>query len=52
MKKRIKFFIFIITADNAGYIYTGVQAQYKLGLLNLTPSFTPGIFFKFCKECQ
>ena len=35
---------FLITADNAGYIYTGVQAQYKLGVLNLTPSFTPGIY--------
>ena len=35
---------FLITADNAGYIYTGVQAQYKLGTLNLTPSFTPGIY--------
>ena len=35
---------FLITADNAGYIYTGVQAQYKLGALNLTPSFTPGIY--------
>jgi len=34
----------LITADNAGYIYTGVQAQYKLGALNLTPSFTPGIY--------
>ena len=35
---------FLITADNAGYLYTGVQAQYKLGPLNLTPSFTPGIY--------
>ena len=35
---------FLFTADNAGYIYTGVQAQYKLGALNLTPSFTPGIY--------
>ena len=35
---------FLITADNAGYIYTGVQAQYTLGALNLTPSFTPGIY--------
>ena len=34
----------LITADNAGYIYTGVQAQYKLGLLNFTPSFTPGLY--------
>ena len=35
---------FLITADNAGYFYTGIQAQYKLGALNLTPSFTPGIY--------
>ena len=35
---------FLITADNAGYVYTGVQAQYKLGTLNLTPSFTPGVY--------
>ena len=34
----------MITADNAGYIYTGVQAQYKIGALNITPSFTPGLF--------
>ena len=34
----------LITADNAGYIYTGVQAQYKLGSLNITPSFTPGLY--------
>ena len=34
----------LITADNAGYIYTGVQAQYKLGILNFTPSFTPGLY--------
>ena len=37
---------FLITADSAGYIYTGVQAQYKLGLLNFTPSFTPGLYFE------
>ena len=35
---------FLFTADNAGYLYTGVQAQYKLGALNLTPSFTPGLY--------
>ena len=34
----------LITADNAGYLYTGVQAQYKLGFLNFTPSFTPGLY--------
>ena len=36
----------LITADSAGYIYTGVQAQYKLGALNFTPSFTPGLYFE------
>ena len=34
----------MITADNATYFYTGVQAQYKLGSLNFTPSFTPGYY--------
>ena len=36
----------LITADSAGYLYTGVQAQYKLGVLNFTPSFTPGLYFE------
>ena len=35
---------FLFTADNAGYIYTGVQAQYQIGSLNFTPSFTPGLY--------
>jgi len=34
----------LITADNAAYVYTGVQAQYKIGGLNFTPSFTPGLY--------
>ena len=34
----------MITADNAGYVYTGVQAKYKIGFLNITPSFTPGLY--------
>ena len=34
----------LITADNATYFYTGVQAQYNLGNLNITPSFTPGYY--------
>ena len=34
----------MITADNASYFYTGVQAQYKIGALNFTPSFTPGYY--------
>ena len=35
---------FMITADNAKYAYTGVQAQYKIGALNVIPSFTPGLY--------
>ena len=34
----------LITADNAAYVYTGIQAQYKLGNINVTPSFTPGLY--------
>ena len=34
----------LITADNAAYIYTGVQAMYKVGNINITPSFTPGLY--------
>ena len=36
----------LITTDNAGYIYTGIQAQYKIGALNFTPSFTPGLYYE------
>ena len=36
----------LITTDNAAYFYTGVQAQYKIGKFNLTPSFTPGFYKK------
>ena len=35
---------FMITADNARYVYTGVQAEYKLGGLNFIPSFSPGLY--------
>jgi len=34
----------MLTADNAVYLYTGVQVDYDIGLLKLTPSFTPGIY--------
>jgi hypothetical protein len=34
----------MMTADNAAYFYTGVQAQYKIGNLNFTPSFAPGYY--------
>jgi len=36
----------LLTADSAAYIYTGVQAQYKLGKINFTPSFAPGLYSK------
>ena len=37
---------FLITGDSATYLYTGVQAEYKLGQMNFTPSFTPGLYGK------
>ena len=35
-----------VTADTAAYVYTGVQANYKLGKINFTPSFAPGLYSK------
>ena len=35
---------FMLTADSASYLYTGIQAEYKIGKLNLIPSFTPGLY--------
>ena len=37
---------FMLTENNAAYVYTGIQAQYNLGKLNIIPSFTPGIYGK------
>ena len=34
----------MLTADNATYFYSGVQANYKIGALNFTPSFAPGYY--------
>ncbi len=34
----------MFTADSASYVYTGVQANYSIGSLNIIPSFTPGIY--------
>ena len=34
----------LITADSATYLYTGIQAEYNVGKLNLIPSFTPGLY--------
>ena len=36
---------FMTTMDSTSYFYTGVQAEYKIGKLNLTPSFSPGLYF-------
>ena len=33
-----------ISGKNALYLYTGVQAQYDLGPLNIIPSFAPGYY--------
>ena len=35
---------FMLTADSASYLYTGIQAEYSIGRLNLIPSFTPGLY--------
>ena len=35
---------FMITENKTGYVYTGVQAQYSIGNLNITPSFSPGLY--------
>jgi hypothetical protein len=36
----------LVTADSAAYIYTGVQANYKIGKINFLPSFSPGLYSK------
>ena len=33
-----------LTENNAAYLYTGVQAEYGLGILKIIPSFTPGFY--------
>ncbi|MBA1337890.1 MAG: Lipid A 3-O-deacylase (PagL) [Pelagibacterales bacterium] len=33
-----------LTENNAFYLYTGVQAEYEIGFLTLTPSFSPGYY--------
>ena len=35
---------FMMTADSDTYFYTGVQAEYKIGKLKFTPSFSPGLY--------
>ena len=34
----------MITQDAAAYIYTGIEANYSVGPVNITPSFTPGLY--------
>ena len=34
----------MVTQDSATYVYTGVQAQYEMGIISITPSFTPGLY--------
>jgi hypothetical protein len=34
----------MITDANATYFYTGVQAQYTIGAIEITPSFAPGYY--------
>ena len=33
-----------LTEKSAFYLYTGIQAEYELGSLKITPSFTPGYY--------
>ena len=33
-----------MTEKNAFYLYTGVQVEYELGILKITPSFAPGYY--------
>ena len=33
-----------LTEKNALYLYSGVQAEYELGFLTITPSFAPGYY--------
>ena len=34
----------MITQDAAAYVYTGIEANFDLGPLKITPSFAPGIY--------
>ena len=33
-----------LTENNAFYLYSGVQSEYELGLMTITPSFAPGYY--------
>ena len=41
---------FMLTENNAAYAYTGVQANYNFGKLNIAPSFTPGYMDKVMEK--
>ena len=34
----------MITTDSAAYLYSGIQANYNLGKINIIPSFAPGLY--------
>ncbi len=34
----------MITKDKTTYIYTGIETNYNIGAVNITPSFTPGYY--------
>tara|TARA_B100000941_G_C28343018_1_gene467731 strand:+ start:161 stop:661 length:501 start_codon:yes stop_codon:yes gene_type:complete len=36
----------MVTADNAVYLYSGIEANYSMGIINITPSFAPGYYNK------
>tara|TARA_B110000438_G_C15581050_1_gene549634 strand:+ start:212 stop:724 length:513 start_codon:yes stop_codon:yes gene_type:complete len=33
-----------LTANSAAYMYSGVQAEYEVGIFKITPSFAPGYY--------
>ena len=35
-----------VTGKDSLYFYTGVEGQYNLGIMNISPSFTPGYYEK------
>ncbi len=37
---------YMLTADGAMYLYTGIETDYDLGRFQITPSFTPGFYSK------
>ena len=36
----------LVTGKNSLYFYTGIEGQYNLGPMNISPSFTPGYYDK------